>query len=506
MIRIQLDRKSTTPLYLQIRNQVRQLILSHGLAPGHRLPPERRLAEMLSVNRSTVVNAYRELEADGLIESHVGRGTTVKNNSSPDKHDYFGVAVQPLSWKHFFSRQSSRMNNPLLSNVMDLVTRNDIISFTVGAPSRELYPVKEIEYIISHLNRVNGQNLLEYGSTAGLYQLREGLSAHMARRGVEAGPENIVVLSGSQQGLDLAARVLLEPGDVVVVEEPCYLGALQIFGASGARVLSIPLDVEGLRTDILEQVLARCRPKFIYTLPTYQNPSGVTMSVSRRRDLLKLAYSYNVPVLEDDPYSELYYDSEPAPLLKAMDVHDHVIYLSTFSKILFPGLRLGWMAAPAVLARQLAMAKQLTDLHTNTMSQWIIDEFCRRGLLDGHLKKIRGEYAARRDAMLSALAEHAPPGLRWNRPAGGFYIWCELPGGVSAGLLLSRAAARKVAFLPGDAFYNNGGGADRIRLSFSRGTKQEIREGVRIICECLGELGAARPVQLTLASEAGPLV
>lgn len=508
-MKINLDRKSHTPLYLQIRNQLRRLILSRTLAAGFRLPPERKLADTLGVNRSTVVNAYRELEADGLIESHVGRGTTVKSVPAGEGAEEAGLPVQPLSWKHFFSRQSARMFNPLISNILDLVAREDIISFAVGVPSHEFYPVKEFEAIVSDLTRSKGRHLFEHGSTSGHYPLREYLVEFMDERGVEAGPENIIVLSGSQQGLDIVARVFLEPGDAVVVEEPSYLGALQVFGAAGARIFSVPVDEEGLRTEILEQILSRYRPKFIYTLPTFQNPSGITMSVDRRRELLKLAYSYHVPVLEDNPYGELYYEGGHMPSLKSMDIHDHVIYLSTFSKMLFPGLRLGWFVAPPALSRQLVMAKQLVDLHSNTLSQWAMDEFCRRGLLEEHLIKVRAEYAGRRDAMLAALEEFAPPGLRWNRPDGGFYLWCELPGGVNAGALLSRAAEKMVAFLPGDAFYANGGGTDRIRLSFSRYPGETIREGIRKICETLGEMlysGHGENARARIKAGAGPLV
>lgn len=485
---INLDRKSHTPLYLQIRNQIRQLILSRDLDSGYRLPPERKLAGALGVNRSTVVNAYRELEADGLIESRVGRGTTVKFVPAVKGEEEVDLVVQPPAWKNFYSRQAARMFNPAISNILDLVNREDIISLAVGIPCHELQPVQEFKSILAELFSKKGPYLFDCGPTAGYYPLREYLAGFMKARGMEAGPEKIIILSGSQQGLDLLAKVFLEPGDAVVVEEPSYMGALQVFAAAGSRIFSVPLDEEGIQVDILEQVLSRYRPKLIYTLPTYQNPSGISMSLSRRRQLLKLAYRFHVPVLEDDPYGELYYEGGRVSSLKAMDPHGYVIYLSTFSKMLFPGLRLGWVAAPSTLVNQLIMAKQLDDLHSNTMSQWAVNEFCRKGLLEGHLKKVRGEYAARRDIMLSSLEELAPPGFRWNRPEGGYHIWCSLPEGVNASALLARATVNKVAFVPGDAFYANGGGADRLRLSFSRYSGEVIKEGIRRICENLHEM------------------
>jgi len=487
-VEIKLDRKSPAPLYLQIRNQIRRLILSRRLQAGSRLPPERELAGALGVNRSTVVNAYRELEADGLIESYVGRGTTVKFIPPGEEGQETDLAVQTPVWKSFYSRQAARMFNPIISNILDLVNREDIISLAVGLPSNEFYPLKEFNSIMSGLICEKGRYVFGHGPTAGHYPLREYLAGFLKERGVETMPDNSMVLSGSQQGLDLAAKVFLEPGDALVVEEPSYMGALQVFAAAGARILGVPLDEEGLRVDILEQILSRYHPKFIYTLPTFQNPSGITMSILRRRELLKLAYRFHVPILEDDPYSELYYEGERMPSLKSMDNHGYVIYLSTFSKMLFPGLRLGWVAAPPVLAGQLVMTKQLDDFHVNSLSQWAVNEFCRRGLLEKHLMRVREEYAVKRDLMQASLEELAPPGFRWNRPAGGYHFWCKLPEGVKAGALLARTIEKKAAFVPSDAFFANGGGTNRLRLSFSRYPGELIREGVRRIFEALGEM------------------
>ncbi len=486
-MQISLDRKSHTPLYLQIKKQIRQLILSRSLQPGYRLPPERKLAAALGVNRSTVVNAYRELEADGLIESHVGRGTMVNfiPGGQAGEEPYL---TQPPVWRNFYSSRATRMSNPFISNVLDMVAREDTISFALGVPAQEFHPVEHFKIIVSGLMDKEGSALFEHGPTAGHYPLRENLAAYMGKRGIQAGPENIIILSGSQQGLDLAAKVFIEPGDAVVIEEHTYMGAIQVFAAAGARIFSVPMDEEGLRVDVLEQVLSRYRPKFIYTQPTYQNPSGITMSAARRRELLRLANRFHVPVLEDDPYSELYYEGGLVPSLKSLDTSDHVIYLSTFSKVLFPGLRLGWFAAPSDLARQLLMAKQLDDLHCNTLAQWAVNEFCRKGLQLEHLVMVKGEYHKRRDAMLVSLEEFAPAGLRWSRPDGGFHIWCSLPEGVHTGALLASAVEKKVTFVPGDIFYANGGGTDRLRLSFSRCSEEMIRQGIRKFCTVLCEM------------------
>jgi DNA-binding transcriptional MocR family regulator len=487
-VKINLDRESRTPLYLQIKNQIRHMILGRALPPGYRLPPERKLAAALNVNRSTVVNAYRELEADGLIESHVGRGTMVKFIPGGEAREESYPAVQPPAWKNLYSSRTARMFNPFISNMLNLVASEDTISLAVGVPAREFHPAEEFNTIISRLIKKEGGCLFEHSPTAGHYPLREYLAGFMNDRGIQAGPENLIVLSGSQQGLDLAAKVFIEPGDPVVIEEHTYMGAIQVFAAAGARILSVPMDGEGIRLDILEQLISRYRPKFIYTQPTYQNPSGITMSDARRRALLRLVYRFHVPVIEDDPYSEFYYEGGRVASLKSLDNADHVIYLSTFSKMLFPGLRLGWLVAPAELLKQFSMAKQLDDLHTSSLAQWAVNEFCRKGLLQVHLEQVRGEYHKRRDAMLDSLAECAPLGLRWTRPAGGYHIWCSLPEGIQAGGLLASSIEKKVAFVPGGLFYANDGGKDRIRLSFSRCSPEKIRKGIFIICEALCDI------------------
>lgn len=497
---LHLDRSSKTPLYLQIRNQIRQLILANELPSGYRLPPERKLAASLGVNRTTVVNAYHELEADGLVQPHVGKGTivslpTYSEYSSADNHlitssntEADSPPVQPMSWQNFYTRQSERMYNPVLSSILDEISEEDQISFALGSPSGEYYPIEKFQQISQEVMRSDNWSSFAYGPTIGLYPLRNYLADWLNLRGIRTQTQSIMILSGSQQGLDLLAKILIEPGDFVVMEEPSFLGAIGVFRSAGARILSVPLDQEGLRTDLLEQILSRHRPKFIYTLPTFQNPSGTTMSLSRRLKLLKLAYQYHIPIIEDDPYSELYYNNQPSPSLKSLDEHGYVIYLGTFSKILFPGLRLGWCIAPPPVLEQLVLAKQHVDLHTSTTAQWLMTEFCRQGLLDEHLVIIRNQYRRQRDAMISALAEFAPQGLAWTVPEGGYYLWCDLPLGIKAAALLTKAAEKKVAFVPGNAFYVNSGGKNHIRLCFSRHSETTIREGIQRLCQTVSEI------------------
>jgi len=476
---LHLDRNSRTPLYLQIRNQLREMILDGTLSEGSRLPPERKMAAALGVNRSTVVNAYRELAADGLVEGHVGRGTIVRRpplapSSLPQR-----LIAHPLVWAEYFVPRPERERDPLLRDLMALLTRSDVISFAAGIPAPELYPLDDFRQVMTHVLNAAGTALLQPCPVEGYYPLRQTIAQRMARRGATVRAENILIVTGSQQGLDLIARAFLGTGDEVVVEAPCYLGALQIFGAAGARLLGVPLDEEGMRMDVLENILLRYRPKLIYTLPTFQNPSGRTMSLRRRLQLLELARRHRVPIVEDDPYGELYYTSQaPSPLL-ASDQEGYIIYLSTFSKILFPGLRLGWVAAPRSVIERLSQIKQLADLHCSTLIQGAVHEFCQRGALDRHLGRVRDLYCQRRDAMLAALADVALPGLEWDEPQGGFNLWCRLPSGVRARQLMVEAARRNVALVPGEVFYPDDGGQEEMRLNFSCPPVAQIQEGVR---------------------------
>jgi DNA-binding transcriptional MocR family regulator len=469
---LRLDRDSRTPLYLQIRNQLREMILDGTLGEGSRLPPERKMAAALGVNRNTVVNAYRELAADGLVESCVGRGTTVcrppvgegAGRTSCQPFDY--AQAKPLVWNEYFVPRPEGGRDPLLRDLAALLNRADTISFAAGVPAPELYPLDDFRQAMAHVLDMAGQTFLRPCPVEGYYPLRQTIARRMAGRGANVKAENVLVVTGSQQGLDLIARAFLRAGDEVVVEAPSYLGALQIFGAAGARLLGAPLDEEGMRLDVLENILIRYRPKLIYTLPTFQNPSGRTMAPGRRLRLLELAHRYRVPIVEDDPYGELYYtDQAPFPLL-ALDQDGYVIYLSTFSKILFPGLRLGWVAAPRPVIERLSQIKQLADLHCSTLIQGAVHEFCQRGALDEHLDRVRSLYRQRRDAMLSALAERGPAGLEWDEPQGGFNLWCRLPPGLKARQLVAEAARQSVALVPGEVFYPDGGGQEEMRLNF----------------------------------------
>jgi len=480
-LEISIDRDSNEPIFRQVVREIQSLIRSGSLPEGFLLPPERRLAASLGVNRSTIFNAYRELKALGLVDAHVGRGTAVLKAPAPVP------AALGVPWRQLFRESVARSHDPIISDLLALSERQDVISFSIGLPAPELLPLDILGQYTAELIAEVGAPLIMHCPTEGHTPLRETLAQWVAARGIRARGSDVLVVSGSQQGLDLVARIFIDPGDVIVVEEPTYIGALQSFRVAGAKIIGIPVDEHGMRTDILASILERERPKLIYTLPTYQNPSGAVMSVDRRRHLLELAARWHVPILEDDPYSELRYEGEPLPSLKALDDKDLVLYLSTFSKALFPGLRIGYLVGPQVVLRQIALAKQGADLHANSFSQYLLDRFVREGQFAAHIEKTKTAYRRRRDRMAAALRVDPSIGLEFEVPTGGFYIWCRLPDGVEQSALLANAASRGVVFLPGRACYPTEPTENFIRLNFSHASEQDIDIGVERFLESVRE-------------------
>jgi len=377
----------------------------------------------------------------------------------------------------------------MLSELAGMGERRDIISLAVGTPAPNLLPAEMLRSIFVDALVSSRQSALGYCPVEGLLNLRRDIANRMRKRGAAVDTQHILILSGSTQGIGLVSRFLLNPGDIVVVEVPSYLGAINTFRALGARVIGVPMDNDGMRVDLLESILARHRPRLIYTLPTFQNPTGVVMSNDRRRRLLLLARRYQVPILEDDPYGEVYFDESKQPQpLKAIDTHGQVLYLSTFSKILAPGLRVAWLAAPEPIIERLSLHKQVFDLNTNALGQWTVAEILRRNLLDDHLAALRQSYQHKRDVMLQAIKTYWPQNVRVNIPQGGFHLWCRLPGDLRARTLLREATKEHVAFVIGEPFHVDGGGQQQLRLSFAYPEEDLIEEGIHRIGQAMQHL------------------
>ncbi len=474
------------PFYRQIRDGVRSAVLTGALGAGMRLPPERELAALLGVNRTTVMHAYQELAADGVVEARPGRGTMVRAPFAGTATNPWPRAGHDAAWLLGLPPigHGSLGSDPgLMRDIAALGEREGIISFAGGVPSPDLIPHAEIQAALHEELARTGAAGLSYGPVEGWEPLRQAIAAHVGRRGVDVTPDEILVVSGATQGIALVAQALIEPGDEVVVEAPTYMGALQMLGAAGARLIGVPVDDDGLRVDHLAAILARRRVRLILVQSTLHNPTGATLTPARRERLVALARRHGVPILDDDAYGELWHEgSDPCPL-KALDRGGLVLHLGTFSKTLAPGLRVGWLAAPPPVVERLALAKQFSDLNTGTLGQLAMIGLLRSGIYERHLERVRVDYAERRAAMLAALRPAAPYLEITAAPRGGFYLWCRLAGHRRARVLVSAAGRAGVALLAGEAFYPPGppggdDGRDRVRLSFSGATPDAIAEGV----------------------------
>ncbi len=401
-----------------------------------------------------------------------------------------GVAA-PTLWTERFAQRTQRMTSSIIRELLKLTEKPDVISFAGGLPAPDVFPFAEVEQATRKVLEEQGQTALQYAPTEGYLPLRELLVRHMARYGIRVSPSNVMITSGSQQALDLIGKLFVNPGDRILVESPTYLGALQAWSAYQADYLPVPIDDDGL---VVEQLEAQLRggPKFLYILPNFQNPAGVTLSLERRERLVELANHYGAPIVEDDPYGQLRYEGEHLPPLVEIDAGFHdcgredgeftgdVLYLSTLSKTLAPGLRVAWIVAPESVIARLVQMKQGADLHTSTFCQMVAYEVARDGFLDRHVRRIRDVYGARRNAMLAALEKHFPEGVRWTRPAGGLFLWITLPEGLDSTRLLREALEQeRVAFVPGVSFFPRGGGERTCRLNFSYCGPEAIDEGVR---------------------------
>jgi 2-aminoadipate transaminase len=400
-------------------------------------------------------------------------------------------------WDHRYAQRTQRMTSSAIRELLKLTEDPEVISFAGGLPAPDVFPVDEFNAACEQVLKEWGAQALQYGSTEGYLPLREMIARHTGRYGISITAQNILITSGSQQALDLIGKVFINPGDRILVEEPTYLGALQAWNAYGAEYVTVPMDENGMVTDELENAL-RSGVKFIYVLPNFQNPTGVTLSLDRRQKLIEIADRYGVPIIEDDPYGQLRYEGENLPSIVSMDnefrrngsndYRGNVIYLSTFSKTLAPGLRLAWVVAPTQVIRKLVQAKQGADLHTATFNQIVAFEVARGGFLDRHIWLIRRVYGERRNIMLDAMEELFPPGVKWTKPQGGLFLWGMLPKGMDTSDVFKVAVKRKVAFVPGTSFYALGGGENTMRLNFSYSNPDQIKIGIERLGTLLKEM------------------
>ncbi|MGB4595190.1 MAG: PLP-dependent aminotransferase family protein [Anaerolineaceae bacterium] len=390
-------------------------------------------------------------------------------------------------WDHRFAHRTSGMKSSFIRELLKVTSQPDMISFGGGFPAAELFPLERTREACEKVIKENGQKALQYSSTEGYTPLREWILEFTAKQGIKASLDNIMLTSGSQQALDLIGRIFINRGDRVIAESPTYLGALQAWNAYGASYVTIDNDDDGLNIDQLEDLI-KTNIKFQYVLPNFQNPMGVTLSLERRKKLVELALRYSVPLVEDDPYGALRFEGENIPQVAAIDAEYHncgasftgnVIYTSTFSKILAPGLRIGWVIAPPEVIKKMVQAKQGADLQSSTFDQYVAYELAKGDWIYDHIELIRKVYHERRDVMLEAFEEFMPAGTTWTTPKGGLFLWLRLPEGCDTIELFPIAVEEKVAYVPGQPFYPIDGPRNTMRLNFSACNPDLIREGVR---------------------------
>lgn len=476
-MRIPLDRQSPVPLYQQIQGYLRQNIQSGSLEAGTRLPATRQLAADLGVSRITVKNAYALLESDGLIATREGSGTFVIEAL----HDRASQRDRAhASWPLWQQELIEPCEEAAPTPPDRVAPHPEAIAFTgVGDPRH--FPVRDFFNAMHAVLRRDGLAALTYGDFDGGYPpLRATITHVLASQGIQAHPDHVLITSGSQQALALVCQILLRPGDTVLVERPSYNLALELFRSLKLRVMGVPVDAAGMCVDMIEPLLQQYHPRLIYTIPNFQNPSGACLSGSRRRQLLALADRYNIPILEDDFVGDLRYDGRAQPAIKALDTAGQVIYTGTFSKMLMPGLRVGYVLADGPVFDTLVRHKRVADLTTSTLMQRTLDRYVTVGRYQTHLRRSCRLYRQRRDAMLDAIGHYLPRDVTLDPPQGGLFVWLGLPEGCVSSALLSIAAEEGVTFAPGSRFFPDPhDGEPFLRLNFATQTPDDIERGIQ---------------------------
>ena len=466
-----LDPNSDEPIYRQLHRFLKELIASGQLVRGERIPPTRELAGQLGLNRTTVAAAYELLETEGLIKGHVGRGSFVEGHSQ----------TGGFLWEDWMGPWAGS------DGAVSPVQRGDGISFASSRPADELFPVDDFRETCQEVLASRELHaILQLGGPGGYAPMRRFLQAQGAKLGLMKATDDVIVTSGCQQAMDLLQRVLVAPGDAVVLEDPVYPGLRNVFLRAGVRVFGVPVGAAGIDLDALERTIARERPRLVVVTPNFQNPTGMTMPLSARHSLLRLAAAAAVPVIENDIYGDLRYEGEPVAPLKQLDETGTVIQVKSYSKVAFPGLRVGWVTGHRAVISRLTEAKQWTDLHTDHLSQAVLLRFSESGRLETHLRRVQSAGAERLRAAVAGCERRMPEGTRFTRPQGGMSLWVRLPEPLDAAALLPRAERENVTYLPGRYFAVSRTEPGAFRLSFAGLPPQKISAGLAILGEVFG--------------------
>ena len=490
MLPLQLQPESHIPLYVQLRDQLRAMVDSGELRPGDRIPASRELAVQLGVHRTTVANAYAELESEALIQGHVGRGTYICGNLPLRR---LSTVPRPqtasgLRWEALFADERGEDS---LARLMPEEPENSI-AFVTARPSAVFFPLEDFRRCCAAVLRTDGRRILQLGNSDGYEPLKSALIEMLRIEGRDVQSDQLLITDGCQQAMDLLCKAFLRPGDCVALENPAYPGAIANLNVARARVLGIPVETGsergghlGMDVASLESVVVQNRVKMVFVTPDFQNPTGTTMALSERRRLLDLAARHQIPIVEDYIYARLRVRGTNIPSLAALDRAGIVIQVDSFSKMAFPGLRVGWTTGPKSVIERLRLVKQITDLHTDQLAQATMAEFVKRGCLARHLARMKRVYASRLTALETALARHMPQDVSWTRPEGGMSLWVTLPAGIDAGELLIHVRERGVLFVPGRHFYLQTPQPNTLRLGFAGVDERRIDRGVATLGQLL---------------------
>jgi DNA-binding transcriptional MocR family regulator len=481
-LNIPLDRDGEEPIYRQLIRHIRLQIESGSLPAGSRLPASRDLARQLNISRISVVNAYAELRAQGYLSAHAGRGTFVSGEAN-------GAATNGAYPSHNNHTETPSTPDRSIREMMRLAHKPGVISFSRGAPPSEFFPVQALREAINLVLDRDGSTALGYEAREGYGPLRTAVRDYISALGIQCSTDQVLITGGTQQALDLVIQAVCAEGDTVVVENPTYLGMIDIARTRRVQLHGIPMDKDGIRLDHLENYIIDNNPRLIYVMPSFQNPSGTVMPLHRRRQLLNLANDYNIPVLEDAVYHEFRFEGEHVPPLKALDDTGIVIHASGFTKMLLPGIRIGYVISDTRHYERILRVKYAADISTPGLNQRAIHMMLDHGVLAQQLERNNRELRRRRDIALDAMHRYFPPGAHWNVPEGGMYLWAELPkNGPSAAELYVTAIQMGVSYAIGSVFYTNSCGSHRMRLNYGTPRPTEIEEGIRRLGRAWREL------------------
>ncbi len=478
---ITLDRDGEEPIYRQLIRHIRMQIESGSLPAGTRLPASRDLARQLNISRISVVNAYAELRAEGYLSAHAGRGTFVAKDGNGDNNGHRSASGN--------DGQTPSAPDQSIRDLHKLARKPGVINFSYGAPPSEFFPMIQLREAMNIVLEQDGAAALNYEMPEGYLPLRMTIRDYVRALGINTKADHILITAGAQQAIDLIVQSLLSEGDTIVTSNPTYIGIIDIARTRRVHLHGIESDDEGIRIDHLENYLLENSPKLIYVQPTFQNPTGIVMPMHRRRQLINLANEYKVPIVEDGVYQEFHFEGDPPPPLKALDENDMVLHVNAFTKMLLPGMRIGYIIANNHHFERLVQVKRAADISTSSFNQRVIYRLLRRGVIAQQLERNMRELKRRRDAALTAAEEHLPPGTCWNIPQGGMYLWIKLPRtGPTAAELFIAAIQMNVAYAIGNLFYTNNCGNYHLRVNYSLHTPQVIEDGFRRLGRAWREL------------------